>query len=137
MTVLTRRSSRLVWCWCVAYTAIATPAARQRRRDELRSHHWESERAALTTTAVVAAAARGVPDDVFWACSSGLPRLVRSFGTPTPYVALAPAFPIQAWVVSALSVGTTAHLGESIGMFGGMVMLAIAGIVWLVRRRRG
>jgi len=137
MSPLVRRSTRLVWVWCVAYTAVATPPARERRRGEMRSHLWESEHAALPPIAVVLAAARGVAHDVGWALASGIPRLARSFATPTPYVVLAPLFPVQAWIVSALTVGRVAHVFEGLGAIGGAAMLAMAGCAWLWQRRRG
>lgn len=137
MTALTARASRLVWLWCVAYTAVAPSDRRERRRGEIRSHLWESEAARLPGSAVLLAALRGVLDDVGWAMTTGLPRLGRSFGSPTPYVALAPVFPIQAWIVSATTVGTVAHLSEAVGAAGGGVMLGLAGLVWLVRRGWG
>ena len=137
MSPLTRRSTRVVWVWCVAYTVMATPASRERRRGELRSHLWESEHARLPGRCVMLAALRGVISDLGWALGSGLPRLARSFGTPTPYIALAPVFPIQAWIVSATTVGAVAHLSESLGATGGSVMLLCAGLAWLAQRRRG
>lgn len=126
--------SRVAWLWCVAYTSVAPPESRERRRGEIRSHLWESHRARLSPAAVGWAALRGAGSDLLWALTCGVPRLARSFGTPTPYIVLAPAFPIQAWIVSALTVGSTAHVAESLGAAGGGVMLAIAGLVWLVRR---
>jgi hypothetical protein len=63
-----------------------------------------------------------------------VPQLVRSFATPTPYVALAPVFPVQAWIVSSVAVGATAQLAERLGAIGGAVMLAVAGLIWLARR---
>jgi len=137
MSPLARRSSHLVWVWCVAYTTVATPTARERRRGEIRSHLWESERLPLPATAVVLAAVRGLLHDVGWALASGVPRLGRSFGTPTPYIVLAPMFPIEGWIVSALTVGRVAHVGEFIGATGGGAMLSLAGVAWLVRRLRG
>jgi len=137
MSPLARRSSQLVWAWCVAYTAVATVPARERRRGEIRSHLWESEHQPLPGAAIVLAAVRGVVHDLGWALASGVPRLGRSFGTPTPYIVIAPLFPIEGWIVSALTVGRVAHLGEFIGMTGGGSMLALAGAAWLVRRRRG
>jgi len=137
MSPLARRSSRIVWVWCVAYTAVATVPARERRRGEIRSHLWESEQLPLSPAAVVLAMARGVLQDLGWALASGIPRLGRSFGTPTPYIVLAPLFPIEGWIVSALTVGWTAHVGEFVGMTGGGAMLALAGVAWLVRRLRG
>src|SRR5439155_6158998 len=139
MTVVThdrmRGSSRWVWRWCVAYTALTPAGSRQRRREEIRSHLWESDRAGLPAVAVVLAAARGAVSDLAWVATVGLPALGRSFGTPTPYVVLAPLFPIEGWIVSALFLGRTAHLGEFIGATGGGTMLFLAGAVWLIRRR--
>ena len=137
MSPLARRSSRAVWVWCVAYTAVATVPARDRRRGEIRSHLWESEHLPLPAVAVVLAAVRGVLHDVGWALASGIPRLARSFGTPTPYIVLAPMFPIEGWIVSALTVGRVAHIGEFVGATGGGAMLALAAVAWLVRRTRG
>lgn len=125
---------RVAWLWCVAYTAVAPPESRERRRGEMRSHLWESEQAHLSPLAVGWAAVRGAGSDLLWAVTCGLPRLVRSFATPTPYIALAPAFPIQAWIVSTVTVGSTANIAQSIGAAGGGAMLAIAGLVWLARR---
>ena len=126
--------TRVAWLWCVAYTAVAPRDSRERRRGEISSHLWESQRASLSSRAVGWAALRGVGSDLAWAVTRGVPRLVRSFGTPTPYIALAPAFPIQAWIISSLTVGSTAHIAESAGAAGGGVMLLIAGLVWLARR---
>src|SRR4051794_26704415 len=138
MTVATvtrlRGSSRWIWRWCIAYTSLTPARSRQRRREEIRSHLWESERAGLPGTAVTMAALRGAASDLVWVAMVGLPALGRSFGTPTPYVVLAPLFPIQAWVVSALYVGRTAHIGEQLGRVGGGSMLLVATIVWMVRR---
>ena len=93
--------------------------------------------AALPPIAVVLAAVRGVAHDVGWALASGIPRLARSFGTPTPYVVLAPLFPVQAWIVSALTVGRVAHVFEGLGAIGGAAMLGMAAVAWLMQRRRG
>jgi len=136
MSPLGRRSSRVAWAWCVAYTAIATPGARERRRGELRNHLWESEHAGIAGVAVALASLRGAASDLLWALSSGIPRLARSFGTPTPYVVLAPLFPLQGWLVSAATVGATAHFAEGLGSVGGGAMLALAGIAWLLQRGR-
>jgi hypothetical protein len=137
MTTLTYRASRLAWLWCVAYTAVTPRAPRDRRREEIRSHLWESEAARCPAWAVAVAAARGVLSDVTWAVSAGGPRFVRSFATPTPYVVAAPLFPIQAWIVSATVSAQTAGPYEFLGMAGGGAMLAMAAVVWLVGRRRG
>lgn len=136
MTTLSRRSSRAVWVWCVAYTALAAPRSRERRRGELLSHLWESEWSHIPSWRVASAAFRGAVSDVVWALSSGVPRVARSFGTPTPYVVLAPLFPVQAWIVSALTVGTSARIAEGMGAIGGGVMLLCAAMAWLLRRSR-
>ena len=128
------RASRIAWLWCVAYTSVAPPDRRERRRGEIRSHLWESEQACLPPLAVAWAALRGAGSDLLWAVTCGVPQLVRSFATPTPYVVLAPAFPVQAWIVSSLTAGSTAHFFESLGAAGGGALLAIAGLIWLARR---
>jgi hypothetical protein len=129
------RPVRLVWWWCLAYTSLTPRQVRGLRRDELRSHLWESEDAGLSPWAVAWAAMRGALHDILWAAGRGLPAVGRSFATPTPYVVLAPLFPLEGWVVSALYVGRAAHIGESVGSIGGGASLAVAGLVWLVRRR--
>lgn len=122
--------------WCVAYTAVTPAGYRERRRGEIRSHLWESEQMALAPAAVLVAAVRGAVPDVTWALSRLLPAVGRSFGTPAPYVVLAPLFPVEGWITSALTTGAVAHVGESVGALGGTGMLAVAGCVWLLRRRR-
>ena len=129
------RPVRWAWWWCLAYTSLAPAAARSLRRDELQSHLWESEHAGLAGRSVAWASLRGALHDLAWAASRGLPALGRSFGTPTPYVVLAPLFPVEGWIVSSLYVGRTAHIGEGIGSIGGGTMLAIASLVWLLRRK--
>lgn len=132
------RAGVFVWRWCVVYTALAPRPARDRRRQEIRSHLWESAARGQSSRAVLSAAMRGMGDDLLWAASRGVPALFRSFGTPTPYVVLAPAFPIQAWIVSAMvETGAAPHLSESLGAIGGGAMLVLAGLVWLIRRARG
>jgi hypothetical protein len=128
------RASRVAWLWCVAYTAVAPRDRRERRRGEIRSHLWESEQAHLSPLAVGWAALRGVGSDLLWAVTCGVPHLVRSFATPAPYVVLAPAFPIQAWIVSSVTAGSTAQLAQSVGAAGGGALLAVAGLIWLARR---
>ena len=127
-------SVRWAWWWCLAYTMLTPAQARRLRRDELRSHLWESERAGLGPRSVAWAALRGALHDLSWAAGRGLPALGRSFATPTPYVVLAPLFPIEGWIVSWLYVGRTAHIGAGIGSIGGGSMLLVAGLVWLLRR---
>ena len=134
MTAIAYRASRIAWLWCVAYTAVAPRDRRERRRGEIRSHLWESEHAHLSPLAVGWAALRGSGSDLLWAATCGVPQLIRSFATPTPYIALAPVFPIQGWIVATVATGATASFAESLGAIGGMVTLAIAGLVWLVRR---
>jgi hypothetical protein len=134
MSALTHRTSRAVWGWCVVYTALTPAPARCRRREEMRSHLWESERAHLPGWAVVLAAVRGAVHDISWVAARGLPSLGRSFGTPTPYVVLAPLFPIQGWIVSATTVGAVVRLSEAIGSIGGGAMLLLAGLVWVIRK---
>ena len=129
------RSVRWVWWWCLAYTSLTPAHARALRRDELRSHLWESQHAGQLPAAVLGAAVRGALHDLMWAAGRGLPALGRSFGTPTPYVVLAPLFPIEGWIVSAVFVGRTANVGQGVGAIGGGLLLLVAGSIWLLRRR--
>jgi hypothetical protein len=130
---LTRRSSRAVWAWCVAYTVLAPTAWRERRREELRSHLWESERAGQATRRVVRAALAGVASDLTWALGRGLPALGRSFGTTTPYLVVAAAFPIQAAFVSFFPEGSRTTLIVGSGAVGGVAALVAAGVVAVVQ----
>jgi hypothetical protein len=133
---LSRRSSLIAWGWCVTYTAITPRAARERRRGEVRSHLWESEHADLPGIAVVLAALRGLLHDIGWALARLLPQVARSFGTPTPYVVLAPLFPVEGWIVAAVATGRAASIGTGIGAVGGGAMLALAALAWLTQRRQ-
>jgi hypothetical protein len=133
---LKHRSTRLLWLWCVAYTAITPHDSRGRRRAELRSHLWESEHAGLPPRALLFAAVRGWYDDVTWAVQRGAFGLWRSLATPTPYVVLALAFPVQAWIVSSASNGHPARISERLGGVGGPALLLVAAVVWGLRRRR-
>jgi hypothetical protein len=136
MTALAYRASRLAWLWCVAYTAVTPRDTRDRRRDEIRSHLWESEAVRLPSRTIAFAALRGVHHDLAWAAGNGVARFVRSLAGPTPYVATAPLFPIQGWVVSGTVSARTAGPYELLGMVGGGAMLAVAAVVWLLGRHR-
>jgi hypothetical protein len=130
---LRRRSSRVVWAWCVVYTVLAPPLWRSRRREELRGHLWEAEQAGHRAARVVRSALAGVASDLTWALGRGLPPLARSFGTTTPYLVLAAACPIQAAFVSFWEPESALTL---IGPVGGFVMLGVAGLVAFIRKRR-
>jgi hypothetical protein len=133
---LTARSSRVLWLWCVAYTAATPREVRHRRRAELRSHLWECEHAGLPSRAVMWAAVRGAFDDIAWTVRCGALGLVRSFTTPTPYVVLAALMPIQAWLVSSFNDSGPAQISQGVGGFGGPAMLLLAGAAWWVQRQR-
>src|ERR1044071_6425032 len=93
---LTARTSRMIWRWCVAYTVLAPREQRERRRDEILDHLFESERVGHRARSVLAAALAGLADDVSWASGVGLKRFARSFLTPVPYLVAAAVLPIQA-----------------------------------------
>lgn len=133
---LQRRSSRAVWNWCLVYTVLAPPASRARRREELRGHLWEAEQAGHASSRVLRSALRGIAADLSWALGRGLPLLGRSFGTTTPYLVLAAAFPITAAVAASLPRGPQTGLVVNIGGLGGFPILAIAAVVAVVQRRR-
>ena len=73
-------------------------------------------------------------DNVGWALARLAPQVGRSFGTPTPYIVLAPLFSVEGWIASALATRTNASLGTRIGAIGGGAMLALAAGAWLLRR---
>jgi hypothetical protein len=133
---LHRRSSRAVWAWCVVYTVLAPPLWRSRRREELRGHLWEAEQAGHGSVRVLRAALAGVVADLSWALGRGLPSLGRAFGTTTPYLVIAGAFPIQAAVVASLPRGPQTGPLVNAGAFGGGAALLVAGTVALIHRHR-
>ena len=77
---------RVVLAWCAVYTLAAPAADRERRREEIRSHVWETFDAWgagwRTRLRLASACARGVFADLAW-CeemrrASGLPPLVAA-----------------------------------------------------------
>jgi hypothetical protein len=130
-----RVSTRLVWCWCVAYTAVAPAPSRDRRRAELRSHLWEFERAGLPARALCSAAVRGLVSDVAWALATRTSWLATAARAPSFYVVLAALFPLQGAVASAVLPGGQAGRLEAVGAVGGPALLVAAGVAWLIERR--
>lgn len=134
--LLSARSSRLVWRWCIAYTALAPAERRERRRAELHSHLWESEAAGQPRGAVLRAAARGAGSDLGWATAHSLRRLLRAMASPTPYLALAAALPIQAAFAWNAASDHTANLARGSSELAAVACLLIAGSLYLRRRHR-
>ena len=132
MTGLSRRSSRLAWTWCLAYTAPVRPDIRDRRRDEVFSHLWESETAGCRAGRLLSAACRGMVDDVAWSCRRGWRYAV---GLPETWLALAAALPVVAAVISGLAAAPVAHAAERTGALGGLTLLALSGLLWWRRHR--
>jgi hypothetical protein len=133
MTTLTGSASRWAWRWCVVYTAIAPGQQRRRRREEIHSHLWESERTGHRQYDVLHASVRGMTADVTWATGAAVMRILRGLLTPAPYVVLAGACPIGAWLVSAFASRQTAQPFETLGGVGGTPFLLVALLMW----RRG
>jgi hypothetical protein len=133
MTTLAGPASRWAWRWCVVYTAIAPGPHRSRRREEIRSHLWESERAGHRQHDVLLASVRGMAADVTWATGAATLAALRGLLTPAPYVVLAGACPITAWLVSAFASHATAQPFERLGGIGGTPFLLLALLMW----RRG
>ncbi|HJQ43927.1 MAG TPA: hypothetical protein VJ831_12640 [Jatrophihabitantaceae bacterium] len=135
MSTLDARTSRLVWRWCVAYTAMAPRDQRDRRRIELQDHLHESERAGHRGRSVLRAAAAGVPDDLTWSFGLGVMRLLRAFLTPVPYLVAATILPIQAAFYWGNRTGNSAHVATGISELAAVGCLALAGTAYLLRRR--
>ena len=133
MTTLDRAGSRWAWRWCVVYTVIAPGGQRSRRREEIRSHLWESERAGQRQLDVLLASVRGMAADLSWAVGAAVVAALRGLLTPAPYVVLAGACPIVSWLVSAFASRQTAQPFETLGGVGGTPFLLVALIMW----RRG
>lgn len=133
MTSLDRAGSRWVWRWCVVYTAIAPGGQRSRRREEIRSHLWESERAGHRQLDVLLASVRGMAADLAWAAGAAVVAALRGLLTPAPYVVLAGACPISGWLVSSFADHRTAQAFERLGGIGGAPFLLLALLMW----RRG
>jgi hypothetical protein len=133
MTTLGRAGSRWAWRWCVVYTVIAPRGQRSRRREEIRSHLWESERAGHRQLDVLLASVRGMAADLSWAVGAAVVAALRGLLTPAPYVVLAGACPIVSWLVSAFASRETAQPFETLGGVGGTPFLLVALVMW----RRG
>jgi hypothetical protein len=130
MTSLKGPATRWVWRWCVIYTVIVPAPHRRSRREEIRSHLWESEHAGLRQREVLLASARGMAADLSWAAGAGVASALRGLLTPTPYVVLAGACPIVAWLVSVFADQRTAHPFEYLGGIGGTPFLLLALLMW-------
>lgn len=136
MTSLQQRDVRLVWRWCLLYTALTPSAVRHRRRAEMLAHLWESEHTEQPARTVLAAAARGVPDDVTWLAGVMLAGLGRLMRVPMTYLVIALAFPIQGWVAASVASSKDAQPFLTAGTTGGGMMLLVAGALAWVRRAR-
>jgi len=130
MTTLRLRSARLAWLWCLLYTAPVRPDLRDRRRDELLSHLWESEAAGVQGIRLLSAALRGVLADLSWSVRRGWRHAV---GQPETWVAVAAMFPIAAWIGAMVS---SSHGVDLVGGLGGPFFLTVSGATW-ARRRKG
>ena len=133
MSELRLRSARLAWLWCLAYTVPVRPELRSRRRDELLSHLWESEAAGVRAHRLLSATLRGALDDVLWSLRRGWRWAV---GQPEPWLAAAAAMPVLAWLGAIVRPGAGNGV-DLVGGLGGPLLLAVSGVVWLLRRRRG
>lgn len=133
--VLQERGSRIIWRWCVAYTSIAPREHRERRRSELIDHLYESQQTGQPQRAVLGAALAGAADDVSWSLQLGLLRLVRSFLTPVPYLIAAGVLPVQAAFYWGNKTGNSAHVATGISEIAAAACLALAGSIYLLRRR--
>jgi hypothetical protein len=136
MTTIGGPANRSVWRWCVVYTAVVPPRARRRRREEIRSHLWESERAGQRQRDVLLASTRGMAADVTWAAAALVLAVGRGLLSPAPYVVLAGACPITSWLVSASASRSVAQPFERFGGIGGTPFLLLALLLWRRQSRR-
>ena len=133
MTGLRLRSARVAWLWCLAYTVAVGPELRHRRREEIRGHLWEAEAAGVRAHRLLSATVRGLLDDVSWSLRRGWRWTV---GQPETWLAAAAAMPIFAWIGAMVSPSRGNGV-DLAGGLGGPSLLAVAGVAWLLRRRRG
>jgi hypothetical protein len=137
MSALRARSSRLVWSWCLVYTALAFGEARRRRRAEILSHLWESERAGVRARAVVLAAAKGVVADVGWAAGSTGRLAGRGARDPGVHLAGAVLLTVQAAFLWNSASAHTTHLAEAVSTGVAGLLVVVAGVCHVAGRRSG
>ena len=135
MSPLRLRGARLAWAWCVAYTAVVPAPSRLRRREEIRSHLWESEQERVTSGQIVSAVVRGVLDDLGWAARGNVRAIATALRGPYAYVAIAAAGPIVPVGISTFSGHRLSGIAERTGALVGVAGLSVAAAVWLISRR--
>lgn len=106
------RGGRLVLGWCAVYTAAAPQSDRERRREEIRSHVWETLDACGTgwrpRLLLAAACARGAIADLVW-CNEvrraqGLSPLIAAFlVSPVSATAIGGVLILAAFAASTLA----------------------------------
>lgn len=126
---------RVVWGWCVGYTALAFGESGRRRREEIRSHLWESWQAGLHPRRVLRAAVGGSPADVAWAGQATLRGLVPVLRSPAPYLVAAACVTVQAAFAWNGATARVAHLAQAWSTVAAIALLGVAGIAALARRR--
>lgn len=136
MTSLRWRTTRAAWRWCLVYTTLVPELHRDRRRAELLSHLWESERAALPGRALARATIRGSLDDVTWAVARAAVNLGPAMRGPSPYLAAGASLPVIAWVVSMFASSGGSDRVQLGALVGSLALLAVAGLAWWGRHRR-
>jgi hypothetical protein len=71
--------------------------------------------------------------DASWAAGAAVAGSARGLLAPAPYIVLAGACPITAWLVSAFASRSVAQPFEALGGIGGTPFLLVALLMW----RRG
>jgi hypothetical protein len=132
-----RWSGGLPWVWCVAFTATLPREARQRRRDEMRSHLWESREAGLASRSVGWATVRGAADDLLWAVGQWGRAAGRLLQQPTAYVVAAVVVVVQAAFAWNAAASWLTHDVQGGSLLMAIVLLVVAASVAAVRHRRG
>jgi hypothetical protein len=137
VTVLDSRASRVVWAWCLVYTALAAAEPRRRRRGEMLSHLWESERAGMPPSLVLRAAVTGAAADLAWAAASTLRAVGHGAREPGVHLAAAAVLSVQAAFLWNWTSPRTTHLVEAASTAIAGLLLAAAGAACVARRRSG
>ncbi len=137
MSALESRASRVVWAWCLAYTAVALGEPRRRRRGEILSHLWESERAGITTSRVLRSALAGAAADLSWTVAGAARSASRSVREPGVHLALAAVVTVQSAFLWGWTSARATHLVQAGSTAAAGLLLVAGGVVYLRGRRAG
>jgi hypothetical protein len=137
VSALESRASRVVWAWCLAYTAVALGEPRRRRRGEILSHLWESERAGITPSRVLRSALAGAASDLSWAAATAARTASRGVREPGVHLGLAALVTVQSAFLWGWTSARTTHLVQAGSTAAAGLLLVVGGVVYVRGRRIG